>query len=97
MALSTALPDWLSVLWSVCVEEQFYLIVPLLIAFVAPRFRRPLVVVLIAGSIAVRLDLRPALRVAAHDRVQHVRPVRHALERRACWRWSWDGIATGPA
>ena len=48
------LPDWLSVLWSVCVEEQFYLIVPLLIALVTPRDRRPLVVVLIAASIAVR-------------------------------------------
>ena len=36
-------------LWSVCVEEQFYLIVPLFIALVAPRFRRPLVVALIVG------------------------------------------------
>jgi peptidoglycan/LPS O-acetylase OafA/YrhL len=41
-------------LWSVCVEEQFYLIVPLLIAVVVPRFRRPLVVALIIGSIAFR-------------------------------------------
>jgi peptidoglycan/LPS O-acetylase OafA/YrhL len=54
MALVTPLPDWLSVLWSVCVEEQFYLIVPLLIAFVARKFRLPLVAALIAGSIAVR-------------------------------------------
>jgi len=54
MALVTPLPDWLSVLWSVCVEEQFYLIVPLLIALVAPQIRRPLVAVLIVGSIAVR-------------------------------------------
>jgi peptidoglycan/LPS O-acetylase OafA/YrhL len=54
MALIGPLPDWLSVLWSVCVEEQFYLIVPLFIAIVAPRLRRPLVVSLIAGSIAVR-------------------------------------------
>jgi peptidoglycan/LPS O-acetylase OafA/YrhL len=46
--------DWLSVLWSVCVEEQFYLIVPLFIALIAPRFRRPIVVGLIVGSIAVR-------------------------------------------
>jgi peptidoglycan/LPS O-acetylase OafA/YrhL len=54
MALVGPLPDWLSVLWSVCVEEQFYLIVPLLVALVAPRRRRALVAVLIAGSIALR-------------------------------------------
>ena len=54
MALVTPLPDWLSILWSVCVEEQFYLIVPLLIALVARRYRLPLVAALIAGSIAVR-------------------------------------------
>ena len=35
--------DWLSVLWSVCVEEQFYIIVPLMIALVPSRLRRPLV------------------------------------------------------
>jgi peptidoglycan/LPS O-acetylase OafA/YrhL len=54
MIVAGPLPDWLSVLWSVCVEEQFYLIVPLFIALVAPRLRRPLVVGLIVGSIAVR-------------------------------------------
>jgi len=46
--------DSLSVLWSVCVEEQFYLIVPLLIALVVPRFRRSLVGLLLIGSILVR-------------------------------------------
>ena len=54
MAWRVPAPDWLSVLWSVCVEEQFYLIVPLFIAFIAPRFRRPIVVGLIVGSIGVR-------------------------------------------
>lgn len=55
MALVNPIPyDWLSVLWSVCVEEQFYLIVPLLIAWVAPRPRIPLVLGLMAGSIAYR-------------------------------------------
>jgi peptidoglycan/LPS O-acetylase OafA/YrhL len=54
MALVRPAPDWLSVLWSVCVEEQFYLIVPLFIAIVAPKFRRPLVVALIGAAIAVR-------------------------------------------
>ena len=33
-----------SVLWSVCVEEQFYLIVPLFVAMLAPRFHIPMVV-----------------------------------------------------
>jgi peptidoglycan/LPS O-acetylase OafA/YrhL len=46
--------DALSVLWSVCVEEQFYLVVPLLIALVARRHRTLLVGILMAGSIAVR-------------------------------------------
>jgi peptidoglycan/LPS O-acetylase OafA/YrhL len=55
MALVRPIPyDWLSVLWSVCVEEQFYLVVPLLIAAVAPRFRIAVVVALMAASIAVR-------------------------------------------
>jgi peptidoglycan/LPS O-acetylase OafA/YrhL len=55
MVLISPIPsDSLSVLWSVCVEEQFYLIVPLLIALVLPRFRCTLVSLLLVGSIAVR-------------------------------------------
>lgn len=54
MALVQPAPDWLSVLWSVCVEEQFYLLVPLFVALVGRRWRIPLVVTLIAGAIAVR-------------------------------------------
>jgi peptidoglycan/LPS O-acetylase OafA/YrhL len=55
MVLVNPIPsDSLSVLWSVCVEEQFYLVVPLLIALVLPRFRRILVGLLLLGSIAVR-------------------------------------------
>jgi peptidoglycan/LPS O-acetylase OafA/YrhL len=55
MALvSPMLYDWLSVLWSVCVEEQFYIIVPLLIALVPARRRQPLVGLLIISSIALR-------------------------------------------
>jgi peptidoglycan/LPS O-acetylase OafA/YrhL len=54
MALIGPAPDWLSVLWSVCVEEQFYLVVPLFIALIAPQFRRPMVLALIVGAIAVR-------------------------------------------
>jgi peptidoglycan/LPS O-acetylase OafA/YrhL len=48
------LPDWLSILWSVCVEEQFYVFVPLLIAVVPPSYRRPVVAVLIAAAVAAR-------------------------------------------
>jgi peptidoglycan/LPS O-acetylase OafA/YrhL len=55
MALVAPIPyDWLSILWSVCVEEQFYLIVPLLVAWIAPRGRIPLVAGLMASSIVVR-------------------------------------------
>jgi peptidoglycan/LPS O-acetylase OafA/YrhL len=54
MILKGPVADWLSILWSVCVEEQFYLVVPLFIAMVAPRFRRPMVAALIAAAIAVR-------------------------------------------
>jgi peptidoglycan/LPS O-acetylase OafA/YrhL len=55
MVLISPIPsDRLSVLWSVCVEEQFYLIVPLLIALVVPRYRRTLVGLLLVSSIAVR-------------------------------------------
>jgi peptidoglycan/LPS O-acetylase OafA/YrhL len=58
MALIVPVPyDWISVLWSVCVEEQFYLIVPLLIALVASKYRRALVALLIVGSIALRAML----------------------------------------
>ncbi len=55
MALVNPIPhDWLSVLWSVCVEEQFYLLVPLLIAFVPRGGRVPLVCLVMAASIAYR-------------------------------------------
>jgi peptidoglycan/LPS O-acetylase OafA/YrhL len=55
MALIKPIPsDALSVLWSVCVEEQFYLIVPLLIALVLPRYRVLIVGLLMVGSIAMR-------------------------------------------
>ncbi|AGA26008.1 acyltransferase family protein [Singulisphaera acidiphila] len=46
--------DALSVLWSVCVEEQFYLFVPLLVAWVGRRYRLGLVVVLILATVLAR-------------------------------------------
>lgn len=45
------------VLWSVCVEEQFYVAGPLLIAFVPRRLRVALVLVLMAASIGTRYYL----------------------------------------
>jgi peptidoglycan/LPS O-acetylase OafA/YrhL len=52
--ISPIASDALSVLWSVCVEEQFYLIVPLFIALIVSRYRPVLVGILMVGSIAVR-------------------------------------------
>ena len=49
--------DAISVLWSVCVEEQFYLFVPLLIAFVGPRWRVPVVTALIVLAVAHRYGM----------------------------------------
>jgi peptidoglycan/LPS O-acetylase OafA/YrhL len=46
--------DALSVLWSVCVEEQFYLVVPLLVAWVGRRYRLGLVAGLIGATILAR-------------------------------------------
>jgi peptidoglycan/LPS O-acetylase OafA/YrhL len=55
MALVNPVPyRWISILWSVCVEEQFYLIVPLLFVVVASRYRRLVVAVLMIASIVVR-------------------------------------------
>ena len=49
--------DVLSVLWSVCVEEQFYLVVPLLIALVGPRRRLTAVAILLIAAVAGRAVL----------------------------------------
>ncbi len=46
--------DALSVLWSVCVEEQFYLLCPILIAWVPSRGRTAVVVTLMGASILGR-------------------------------------------
>jgi peptidoglycan/LPS O-acetylase OafA/YrhL len=55
MALVRPVPyDNLSILWSVCVEEQFYLIVPLLVAWVGRRYRLGLVAALMAATVAAR-------------------------------------------
>lgn len=47
----------IGILWSVCVEEQFYLVVPLLIAWVPARFRIRVVIALMAAAIALRWRL----------------------------------------
>jgi peptidoglycan/LPS O-acetylase OafA/YrhL len=41
--------------WSLCVEEQFYLIWPIVICFCAKRFQLPLVIVLMATALLIRL------------------------------------------
>ncbi|WP_406696497.1 acyltransferase [Singulisphaera sp. Ch08] len=55
MSLIGVVPyDALSVLWSVCVEEQFYLFVPLLVAWIGPRYRIGVVVLLIMATVLAR-------------------------------------------
>ena len=54
---------YVSHLWSLAVEEQFYLIWPLLILLVARIFLQPLIVGLIVFSIAFRFVLGPALGI----------------------------------
>ncbi len=49
--------DILSVLWSVCVEEQFYLVVPLLVACVGPRRRLLATTLLLIAAPAARAVL----------------------------------------
>jgi len=49
--------DARSVLWSVCVEEQFYLAVPLVVACVRPGLRVPLVAAAMAAAVAYRARL----------------------------------------
>ena len=82
MLLINPIPsDSLSVLWSVCVEEQFYLIVPLLIALVMPRFRIALVGLVAAWLDRGALAVRDPLACTNSDRLQHIRAVRHASRR----------------
>ncbi|QDV32947.1 acyltransferase family protein [Tautonia plasticadhaerens] len=52
--------DSISVLWSVCVEEQFYLVVPLIVAWSGGRWRVALVAGLMAAAIACRYALADA-------------------------------------
>ena len=52
--------DAQSILWSVCVEEQFYLLVPLIVVFVPRRLRIPLVMITIAVSVGYRSSLARA-------------------------------------
>jgi peptidoglycan/LPS O-acetylase OafA/YrhL len=46
--------DFVSILWSVCVEEQFYLLCPLVIALVGSRWRLVAVLALMAAGIGAR-------------------------------------------
>ncbi|MEW4568669.1 acyltransferase [Tautonia sp. JC769] len=49
--------DSAGVLWSICVEEQFYLVVPLLIAWLGPRSRGLTVLGLMLAAIVARYAL----------------------------------------
>ncbi len=63
MAIVGPVPyDFISVLWSVCVEEQFYLFCPLLVAWVRPSRRVGCVVAMMAFGIAARAITAEALR-----------------------------------
>ncbi len=46
--------DAVSVLWSVCVEEQFYVVAPLIVVLVGRRWRLAVVAGLMAGSVGTR-------------------------------------------
>ncbi len=48
--LDTSLNDQLGHFWTLCVEEQFYLLYPLALLFTPPRFRAALVLALIVGT-----------------------------------------------
>ncbi|MEO6808508.1 MAG: acyltransferase [Isosphaeraceae bacterium] len=52
--------DAISILWSVCIEEQFYVLAPLLVAFVPPGGRLAVVVALMASAVAGRYALARA-------------------------------------
>ena len=52
--------DAQSILWSVCVEEQFYFIVPLLVAWLPRPARIPMVLALMAMSVGTRVYLARA-------------------------------------
>jgi peptidoglycan/LPS O-acetylase OafA/YrhL len=46
--------DAISILWSVCVEEQFYILCPLVVVLVGRRWRLPVVGLLMTASVAYR-------------------------------------------
>lgn len=60
----------LTLLWSVQVEEQFYLLYPLLIALVPPKHLRKVLAGTIAAALLLRIGL--ALAVPGHWRLQFV-------------------------
>ena len=61
MGLAGGAPsDPVSVLWSVCVEEQFYLVCPLLLVLVGPRWRPAAVVALMAAAVLGRYRMARA-------------------------------------
>ena len=56
---------WFGHLWSLAVEEQFYLVAPLLVRFVSSRFLKPILVAVIIAVPFFRLSLLWGLHVPA--------------------------------
>lgn len=58
MARASLGPNWLSATWSLAVEEQFYLTLPLIIRYVSPRRLPYVLATIIIGAPLLRLLLR---------------------------------------
>ena len=74
--------DAQSILWSVCVEEQFYVICPLLLVLVPQRLRFGAVLGLMCSAVVLRWYSRESPSARLFDSIQYFRSDRHYAERR---------------
>jgi peptidoglycan/LPS O-acetylase OafA/YrhL len=76
MVTSGAVPsNPISILWSVCVEEQFYIVCPLLIVCLSKRLRLPVVFMLMTAAIGARAWLasrHPHYYVIQYNTITHL-------------------------